>query len=303
MKKYLLFLLLVPMVTLYSQKKCKKYAEYFDIGSKCIECGDNYTVEEKPDGSCVEKWYHKRKKNDIVIIRYTTFKSAKVGIRNGLFFVRSEDNKLIERGIFINDVKEGQWTHFVDGSGIYKKGLKEGIWSLVKEDSSIVFQHNYFNDLMHGEQKYYDASGVLRRSEMFHFGDKDSVMSYDTIKYTGKKATYPCSDAELAFSESKESCHQVKIFRQFLPLVGSSKTYDNNGIAKDVVFDLLIDENGKTVGCEVISSTSAEFSQAVLDNCTKIEPMHPAYQYDMPIASRVQVPYGYYIYQVFGVVR
>ena len=78
----------------------------------------NYTIEKLKNGQCIIKRYFPETKT---ITQYITFKTDKFKKKHGLFKEYWDDGTLVNRGLFVDNLKEGFWILDTYEKGEFKR--------------------------------------------------------------------------------------------------------------------------------------------------------------------------------------
>ena len=137
---------------------------------------DNNVHRNKLDdlGKKWGKWqYYSRNGMLILEINYKNNK------RNGEFVrYNSITSKMLEKGAYINDLKNGSFTKWYSNGakrveGSYRKGMKTGIWSYFFKNSSGIVRltGNFKEGKKHGKWIFYDKNETIRSIIKYENGD------------------------------------------------------------------------------------------------------------------------------------
>ncbi|MBB1137951.1 toxin-antitoxin system YwqK family antitoxin [Myroides sp. WP-1] len=182
--------------------KSVRYSYLNQEKTPCDEEGEDTDLED-----CSRYVYQK-------VLENSTFKQGKL---DGLFEVKDSLNQMMAKGLFKNDLKEGEWLHryvdhdeygtpyFTYEKGNYEKGLKEGKWIQYQVEGKVDKTFNYKNDQLHGDLWIWNANNKPIEKMLFNHGDLTELITYDKLSstirnkyeiYNLKSDSYKCKKTE-----------------------------------------------------------------------------------------------------------
>lgn len=158
-------------VTRYSYLNEEKYP--------CSELDEN----KNPLDTCSRYVYQK-------VLETTFYKNDKL---NGPFELKDSINQTIAKGMFINDLKDGEWFHrytqkdyeekdyFIYQEGSYSKGEREGKWIQYYKKGKISKTFYYKQGELHGKYIEWNNLNKPREEKQFSNGKFKELIVYDSL--------------------------------------------------------------------------------------------------------------------------
>lgn len=225
-----------------------EYLEYYDDGAimvKAIAIG--LPLEKKFDG-LYQQYYNSGKVN--ITQHYED------GLRNGLFIEYDDSNqhKLIERGYFIDDYKEGEFRGYLNGKlayiTFYKNGNVDGKQRRYI-NGVLTEKINYENGMEHGKYRLYYITGEIETKGRYNNGVKDGL--WVTYHKNGnlKNEGFYVDDAEDGIWVDYYKNGTPKIIQEFTLIdeypysvnINTYETYYDNGMVKEIGKYIVKDNN------------------------------------------------------------
>lgn len=113
--------------------------------------------------------------------------------RNGPYELRDSTNEIIAKGLFKDDLKDGEWylryskkdindeTYFIYQKGNYIKDKREGKWIEYYPEGKIVKTFNYYNGKLHGEYIVWNQYNKPSVKKQFNYGKLTELIVYDSL--------------------------------------------------------------------------------------------------------------------------
>jgi antitoxin component YwqK of YwqJK toxin-antitoxin module len=117
---------------------------------------------------------------------------------NGSYEVKDSANKLISKGIYINNLKEGEWferywdkafdgtVSFTYQNGSYKNNLREGRWIQYYTEDKVSDSFNYQNGLLNGTYTVWNNFNKPSEQKQFTKGKLTELVTFDSLGVTAQ---------------------------------------------------------------------------------------------------------------------
>lgn len=148
----------------------------------CSEIDEN----ENPLDTCSRLIYKK-------VFETKYYKNGKL---NGPSEYRDSLNEIIAKGVFKDDLQEGEWFHrysisdgnfFVYQKGNYIGGEREGQWIEYYTEGEIAATFNYKNGYLHGEYTVWNNQNKPKEIKQFKYGKLTELVVYDNLGMKPKR--------------------------------------------------------------------------------------------------------------------
>lgn len=191
--------------------KTTRYSYLNEEKYPCSEVSGNKSTSN----TCVRYIYQK-------VLETSFYKNGKL---NGLYEIRDSLNEVYGKGIFKDDLKEGEWlqryihedlegeSHFIYQKGSYRKDKREGKWIQHTRDGKITATFNYDYGDLNGEYIVWNQFNKPAEKKQFSYGDLTELIIYDSVGvnpiikyeiYNVKSNSYTCRETQY-FKDGYES--------------------------------------------------------------------------------------------------
>jgi antitoxin component YwqK of YwqJK toxin-antitoxin module len=154
--------------------KRTKYFYRDNIKYPCDELDENGIKLD----SCTEFVYHK-------ILEVWNYKDGEL---NGLYEWRDSSGKIVNKGNFLKDLKDGEWliSDGIETDNTYQKGKfiadkHEGKWITYYKNNQIAVESNFKNDKLNGEFIEYNNYNKPKYFKKFENDELKELIVYDSI--------------------------------------------------------------------------------------------------------------------------
>ncbi len=255
-----------------------------------IECGGNYTFEKLKNGSFIFKRYYPENE---VITHLTTFKSDQLEVLEGLYQERWDDGTLIEKGMYSDNKKVGEWIENETESGFYQNGVRFGEWKVYDEDSLVVRVRNYENGELHGEQITFDSLGNIESKKQFRYGKLMNPKPDTVKKHKEEMPRFPgCENMGLEVEELKE-CSQRKLLEYIYMNIKYPKRSRRKNIQGEAKVRFVIDKDGSITDIKVLRGVSKDIKEELLSIITSMPKWRPGMQDGEPVRVQFNLPVNF----------
>lgn len=158
------------------------------------------------------------------------------------------------------EVKDGNFKFFyssgkLESEGLYVNNLKEGEWKTYKDDKLWILA-NYMNDSLHGSFTSYYKNGEVKRFDIYSHGKLKNGVCYDQ---KGNDTTYYDFIIMPEFIGGEEMYKYI--YREVVyPLAARE-----HNIEGTVIVRFYIDEKGDVRNPKIISNTNALLNNSVME--------------------------------------
>lgn len=159
--------------------KTTRYSYLNEEKYPCSEIDEN----KNPLDTCTRYVYEK-------VLETAFYKSDKL---NGPFELKDSTNQIILKGMFMNDLKDGEWFHrytekdyeekdyFIYQEGSYSKGEREGKWIQYYKKGEISKTFYYKQGELHGKYIEWNNLNKPREEKQFSYGKFKELIIYDSL--------------------------------------------------------------------------------------------------------------------------
>lgn len=112
---------------------------------------------------------------------------------NGPYELKDSTNQIVDKGLFINDLKDGEWLHrytqkdfdnndyfmFLEGS--YSSDIREGKWIQYYKKGEIAKTFHYKNGELHGKYIEWNSQNKPKEEKQFSTGKFKELIVYDSL--------------------------------------------------------------------------------------------------------------------------
>ena len=170
--------------------KTTRYSYLNEEKYPCFELDEN----KNPLDTCTRYVYEK-------VLETAFYKNDKL---NGPFELKDSTNQIILKGMFLNNLKDGDWFHrytqkdyeekdyFIYQEGSYSKGKREGKWIQYYEKGKISKTFYYKQGELNGKYIEWNNLNKPREEKQFSYGKFKELIVYDSlgIKQVNKYEIY-----------------------------------------------------------------------------------------------------------------
>ena len=172
-----------------------------------------------------------------------TFNSLDKEDRNGLFKFYEKSGELSSEGIYVNNLKQGEWKEYNN----------DKLW----------VSSNYQNDSLHGEFLVFHPNGKVKRNDIFRMGELIVGLCYDK---NGNDTTYFPFREDAQFIGGEEEMYNFIDETIEYPVKALNKKIEGR-----VIIRFYIDTNGKVKEPIILSNTPDILNKSAL-KCIKLMP-------------------------------
>lgn len=159
--------------------KSTRYSYLNEEKYPCSELDEN----KNPLDTCTRFVYEK-------VFETTFYKNDKL---NGPVELKDSTNQIILKGMFINDLKDGEWFHrytekdyegkdyFIYQEGAYSKGVREGKWIQYYKKGKVAKTFYYKQGELHGKYIEWNNLNKPREEKQFSYGKFKKLIVYDSL--------------------------------------------------------------------------------------------------------------------------
>jgi len=274
-------------ISLDAQSCKKKYKDKLELSSKLIECGGNYTLEKMKNGSFILKKYYPETE---MITHLVTYKSKKLEVLDGLYQEKWDDGTIVQKGMYSDNKKVGEWIENETESGFYQKGVRIGEWKVYDDDSSVVRVENYEYGQLHGDQITFDSLGTVVSKTKFRYGKSMETKPDSIKKHSEELPRFPgCENLGLEPEELKE-CSQRKLLEFIymnIKYPPSSRKKDIQGEAK---VQFVINKDGSITDIKVLRGVAKDIKEELVSIINRMPKWRPGMQDGEPVRVQFILP-------------
>lgn len=289
MRKTLILILVFSYIQSYSQiqRYKQKYKEKLESNSKLIESGFNYTVEELNDTTYIFKKYYPETK---VITCQAVYNSRKLDVLHGEFVFRYDNGEEVNKGIYINNLKEGKWLEDNFEIGIYKNGKRQGEWVTTDSKDRITIQSRYDEGELTGNQIFLDTLGQIRYEEEYING-KLITTTKDTVISEGEAMPRFLGCENLDGSDlEKKKCADRKMLEYIYKRIKYPKKARLQGIQGTALVRFIVEKDGSISNVEVLIGLTKEISQECRNLLKNMPRWRPGIINKKPVKVQFNLP-------------
>jgi hypothetical protein len=283
----LLFLFLFPVLVV--AQPCKKmYRDKLETGSKLISCDIMYTLEKTKQGNYIYKQYYPDTK---VVTQWITFEDKKMEIKEGPFIEYWDNGTILNKGMYADNQKEGEWIENTYEKGFYRNGQRDGLWTIFRKDFTVYYEKNYQDGINHGPVVYYDVTGNIQEEAYYEMG-KLTFTTADTTKET-RSALFSKCDETLMSVEEKNQCAQTKLLQHIYSKIRYPARARELGINGKALISFVIDVDGKVIDVEIINGLCEEIRNDLYRLISDLPAWEPGLRYGIPKKTSLNLPLMY----------
>ena len=172
-----------------------------------------------------------------------TFNSLDKEDRNGLFKFYEKSGELSSEGIYVNNLKQGEWKEYNNGK----------LW----------VSSNYKNDSLHGEFLAFHPNGKVKRNDIYRMGELKVGLCYDK---NGNDTTYFPFREDAQFIGGEE-----EMYKFISETIEYPEKAFKEKIEGRVIVRFYVDTDGKIKNPEILSKTPEILNKSAL-KCIRLMP-------------------------------
>jgi TonB family protein len=273
----------------YLNESSKKYyKEKLEPDSKLIKAAANYTIERTPDKVFIYKRYYPENK---MITQLETSNNNQFKKLNGPYMEAYDDGTIVEKGLLVDNVKEGFWIEDVSRSGYYKNGYKEGLWKEFSKDSILLCEWNYVLGQLDGSAIRYDTTGKVSHQSEYKAG---ALISTTKIVKQELPRISGCEDQRLD-KEAYKECTDKKLMKAVYSGLKYPYKAKVNGIQGQVKLQFVVTKTGDITDVKVLNGVCQEIKYECLRVLTKMPKWMPGTEDGVPVDMVYTLPINFVI--------
>ena len=265
----------------------KKYKDKLEPSSKLIECGGNYTLEKTKNGSFILKKYYPETE---MITHLVTYKSKKLEVLDGLYQEKWDDGTIVQKGMYSDNKKVGEWIENETESGLYQKGVRSGEWKVFDDDSLVVKLENYKYGQLHGDQITFDSLGNVESKIQFRNGKLVNSKPDTVKKHSEELPRFPgCENLGLEPEELKE-CSQRKLLEFIYMNIKYPKRSRRKNIQGEAKVQFVIKKDGSITDIKVLRGVAKDIKEELVSIINRMPKWRPGMQDGEPVRVQFILP-------------
>lgn len=287
MEKIIILLLLISGLNVHAQTYKKKYKNMLEPNSKLVRSGFNYTVEKMDDTTYVFKRYYPENK---MITCQAIYKSDRFDTLHGGYIDRYDDGKVVNKGVYQNNKKVGEWLENATEKGNYKNGKREGKWVRLDFKERIIKESSYkFGELI-GKQIHFDTLGQLKYEEILDKGDLISTTQDTTNRGLESMPRFSGCEAMEGSNEDKKMCADKKMLEFIYKRIKYPKKARIQQVEGTAIVRFVIDRDGEVTDIKVLRGLTKEIGQECLNLIKKMPTWRPGMVKGKPVKVQFLLP-------------
>lgn len=289
MRKLIILILIISCFQSYSQslRYKHKYQEKLESNSKLIESGFNYTVEKLNDTTYIFKKYYPETK---VITCRAVYNSRELNNLHGDYIFRYDNGEEVNKGSYVNNLKEGKWLENNFEIGEYKNGKKHGEWITTDSKDRITIKSMYDEGELIGNKVFLDSVGQIKYIEEYENGEMIAT-TRDTIINEGDAMPRFLGCEKLDGTDlEKKKCADRKMLEYIYKKIKYPKKAKLQGIQGTALVRFTVEKDGTISNTEVLIGLTKEIGQECRSIIKNMPRWRPGIVNKKPIKVQFNLP-------------
>ena len=189
----------------------------------------------------------------------------------------------MNKGMYVNNYKQGAWQENEDEFGSYKNGLREGLWLRKNNKDEVSERSHYISGVLHGKRLKYDSVGTVILTEEYSSGELVSTTADTTKVYSEELPRFPGCEGQGLDPKELKDCSTSEMLRFVYSTLRYPSFAREKGIQGTARIEYVIKKDGSIGEVRVLNGLCKQIEQAIMDVIDKMPKWRPGYQDGEPV--------------------
>ena len=214
-------------------------------------------------------------------------------MKHGLYYEAYDDGTIVKKGMYRENVKEGEWIESIDQKGHYEGGKKQGKWASYNPVARKWITEHYVNDTLHGSFTQYDSLGKLEFEEIYDMG-KPTIHPDNSGDFKNEEMPkFPGCAYEEMSKEERKKCSDAKVTEYIYSNIKYPMKARELGIQGKALIRFVVNEDGSVSDIKVLNGVSREILKSAVNMVRNMPRWHPGLIDGEPVRVMYTLPISY----------
>ncbi len=273
-----------------------KFADKLEPGSKPIDAGYNYTLEQTTDGKFVYKYYFPETRQ---ITHFITYSDKTLSHANGFNKEWWDDGSPRFEGQLQNGIRMGEWKEYNGNrtsTGKYTNGKQTGLWTTIDSLGTKRSELTYENGERNGSFRNWDEKGTLASEGTYKNGKIETIKKYtedgvaEDLPPNTTEIKPMFGGCELVAKEEQEYCSEKKMLEHIYSRIKYPPVARENGIEGTAILQFVTDKDGSLTSIITKRGICKEIQMECEKIVVSMPKWSPGIQRDKPVRVLFTLP-------------